>query len=32
LDTPMSNLLVSVLTKAGVRCDQICDSTGPLEV
>jgi hypothetical protein len=32
LDTPMSNLLVSVLTKAGVQCDQIGDSTAPLEV
>jgi hypothetical protein len=32
LDTPMSNLLVTILTKAGVNCDQIGDSTGPLEV
>jgi len=32
LDTPMSNLLVTILNKAGVRCDQIGDSTGPLEV
>jgi hypothetical protein len=32
LDTPMSNLLVTILTKAGVTCDQIGDSTGPLEV
>jgi hypothetical protein len=32
LDTPMSNLLVTILTKAGVSCDQIGDSTGPLEV
>jgi len=32
LDTPMSNLLVTILTKAGVNCDKIGDSTGPLEV
>lgn len=32
LDTPMSNLLVTILTKAGVKCDEIGDSTGPLEV
>ena len=32
LDTPMSNLLVTILTKAGVSCDKIGDSTGPLEV
>ena len=31
-DTPMSNLLVTLLTKAGVNCDRIGDSTGPLEV
>ena len=31
-DTPMSNLLVSILTKAGVNCDSLGDSTGPLEV
>jgi hypothetical protein len=32
LDTPMSNLLVTILTKAGVNCDRIGDSTGPLDV
>jgi hypothetical protein len=32
LDTPMSNLLVTILNKAGVQVDQIGDSTGPLEV
>jgi hypothetical protein len=32
LDTPMSNLLVSILDKAGVQVDGIGDSTGPLEV
>jgi Protein of unknown function (DUF1552) len=32
LDTPMSNLLVAILDKAGVRVDKIGDSTGPLEV
>src|SRR5262249_62145503 len=29
-DTPMNNLLVSVLNKAGVRVDSFGDSTGPL--
>lgn len=32
LDTPMSNLLVAVLNKAGVNVEKIGDSTGPLEV
>jgi hypothetical protein len=32
LDTPMSNLLITILYKAGVKCDEIGDSTGPLEV
>jgi hypothetical protein len=32
LDTPMSNLLVTILQKAGVRIDKIGDSTNPLEV
>jgi uncharacterized protein DUF1552 len=32
LDTPMSNLLVTVLNKAGVNCDAVGDSTGPLDV
>ncbi len=32
LDTPMSNLLVTILNKAGVNCDAIGDSTGPLDV
>ena len=32
LDTPMSNLLVAILNKAGVPVDKIGDSTGPLEV
>jgi hypothetical protein len=31
-DTPMSNLLVAILNKAGVRAGKIGDSTGPLEV
>src|SRR5206468_5565447 len=32
LDTPMSNLLLAILKKAGVEIDAIGDSTGPLEV
>jgi hypothetical protein len=32
LDTPMSNLLVTILNRAGVRVDKIGDSTGPLDV
>ena len=32
LDTPMSNLLVSILQKADVPVEKIGDSTGPLEV
>jgi len=32
LDTPMSNLLVSILRKADVPVEKIGDSTGPLEV
>jgi hypothetical protein len=32
LDTPMSNLLVTILMKAGVNCEKVGDSTGPLEV
>ena len=32
LDTPMSNLLVAILNKAGVPTEKIGDSTGPLEV
>jgi hypothetical protein len=32
LDTPMSNLLVAVLMKAGVNCENVGASTGPLEV
>jgi hypothetical protein len=32
VDTPMSNLLVSILKKAGVPVEKIGDSTGPLEV
>jgi uncharacterized protein DUF1552 len=31
-DTPMSNLLVTILNKAGVNCERVGDSTGPLEV
>jgi hypothetical protein len=31
-DTPMSNLLVTILKKAGVPVDKIGDSTGPLSV
>jgi hypothetical protein len=30
-DTPMTNLLVSLLDKAGVRTDVLGDATGPLE-
>jgi len=32
LDTPMSNLLLTILHKAGAQIDKIGDSTGPLEV
>jgi hypothetical protein len=32
LDTPMSNLLLTILLKSGVQTDKIGDSTGPLEV
>ena len=32
LDTPMSNLLLTILDKAGARVDKIGDSTAPLEV
>ncbi|MCU1329158.1 MAG: hypothetical protein JWN34_4528 [Bryobacterales bacterium] len=32
LDTPMSNLLLSILNKAGVNIEKIGDSTSPLEV
>ena len=32
LDTPMSNLLVTILDRAGVHVDKIGDSTAPLEV
>ncbi len=32
MDTPMANLLVSILNKAGVPIDKLGDSTGPLEV
>jgi len=32
LDTPMSNLLVAILNKAGVAVTKIGDSTAPLEV
>jgi hypothetical protein len=31
LDTPMSNLLITILDKAGARLDKIGDSTGRLE-
>jgi hypothetical protein len=31
-DTPMSNLLLTILLKSGVRIDKIGDSTSPLEV
>jgi Protein of unknown function (DUF1552) len=31
LDTPMSNLLLTILDKAGVRLDKLGDSTGRLE-
>jgi hypothetical protein len=31
MDTPMTNLLVSVLDKAGVHTDKLGDSTGPLK-
>jgi len=32
MDTPMSNLLLTILLKAGVAIDKIGDSIGPLEV
>ncbi len=32
LDTPMSNLLVTILNRAGVEIDKIGDSTKPLDV
>jgi hypothetical protein len=32
LDTPMSNLLLTILRRIGVAIDNIGDSTGPLEV
>jgi len=32
LDTPMSNLLLTIMKKAGVKTDKIGDSTAPLEV
>jgi hypothetical protein len=32
LDTPMSNLLLTILRRSGVAIDNIGDSTGPLEV
>ena len=31
-DTPMSNLLLTILHRAGARIDKIGDSTGPLEL
>ena len=31
-DTPMANLLVTILDKVGVRVDKLGDSTGPLEL
>jgi len=30
--TPMTNLLVTILDKVGVRMDKLGDSTGPLDV
>ncbi len=30
--TPMSNLLISLLDKAGVKLDHLGDSTGPLKL
>jgi len=32
MDTPMSNLLLTILKKSGVEIDKIGDSTSPLEV
>ena len=32
MDTPMSNLLLTILLKSGVKIDKIGDSTNPLEV
>ena len=32
LDTPMSNLLVTILDRVGVRTDKLGDSTGPLQL
>jgi hypothetical protein len=31
-DTPMANLLVTILDKIDVRVDKLGDSTGPLEL
>ena len=31
-DTPMSNLLVTILNRAGVATEKLGDSTGPLEL
>jgi hypothetical protein len=32
LDTPMSNLLLTILLKSGVQLEKIGDSTAPLEL
>ena len=32
LDTPMSNLLLTILLKSGVQIDKIGDSTRPIQV
>jgi hypothetical protein len=32
MDTPMANLLVAILDKAGVPIEKMGDSTGPLKL
>ena len=32
MDTPMTNLLLAIMDKAGVHVDKLGDSTGPLEM
>jgi hypothetical protein len=32
MDTPMANLLVTILDKAGVPIEKLGDSTGPLKL
>jgi hypothetical protein len=32
IETPMTNLLLTMLDKSGIRTDKLGDSTGPLNV